>query len=190
MLFLVLMLVMGITVISCGNTETTPAPVNEDVISYRDFSLSAASVNLKTMTEGTIFIRGNREKAGERRVQISVWVEIDPEDWGGISFNIPQGWEVSEVTSDYPQGNPHPESYTMTLQNAGADQKYSRIVEIGSTRHGAAQPQGGTGSVIIELVPASGNKDIGDNMEILIALGSSEGYILGPVYQVVQVSLN
>jgi hypothetical protein len=63
-------------------------------------------------------------------------------------------------------------------------------VEVGNTRHGAAQPQGGVGSVIIELVPMPGNQDLGASLGILIGVGSSEGYILGPVHDIFLVSLN
>jgi hypothetical protein len=189
LLALALVPVMAIAAASCGSSRVAISPVNDDVISYRDFSLNAASVGLSTMTEGTIFVRGSEEKAGERRVQISAQVEIDPADWGGVSFNIPVGWEVSSVTSDYPQGNPHPENYTSVLYTGSTEGQYQRIVEIGNTKHGADEPQGGIGSVIIELVPMSDNKDIGESLEIGIAVGSAEGYIMGPVNDVFTISL-
>jgi hypothetical protein len=187
---LVIVLVISLMALSCTSPVTPSSHVNNDTISYRDFSLRAESVNLDTLTRGTIFVRGNKEKSGERRVQISAWVEIDAADWGGVSFSIPLGWEVPSIVSDYPQGNPKPETYTSMLQTESKLETYNRIVEIGCTIHGAAKPQGGQGNVIIELVPKSAKQDIGENLEILIGVGSANGYILGPVHAVIQVPLH
>jgi hypothetical protein len=190
LLALALVPVMAIAAASCGQTASTPASVNEDTIAYREFSLDTESVGLETRTSGTIFVKGDAAEEGDRRVVISARVEIDPADWGGVSFNIPVGWEVSSVTSDYPQGNPHPENYTSTLYTGSTQGEYQRIVEVGNTRHGAAEPQGGVGSVIIELVPMPGNQDLGASLGILIGVGSSEGYIVDPVHDIFPVSLN
>jgi hypothetical protein len=178
---LALVPVISIMAASCGKAASTPAKVNQDVIASWSFSLDAASVSLTTKTSGTIFAKSNDARKNDRKVVISARVEIDPADWGGVSFSIPKGWEVSAVTSDYPQGEPNPESHTSTIYTGSTQGEYQRIVEIGNTKHGAAEPQGGVGSVIIELVPMPGNQAIGDSVEIGIAVGSSEGYIAGPV---------
>jgi hypothetical protein len=174
---------------ACTKTDTKLSSVNENVIASWGFHLDASSVNLTTRTSGTIFAKSSGEKISDRKVVISARVDIDPVDWGGVSFSIPAGWEVSAVTTDYPQGSPDPQNHTSTIYT-GSVQEFQRVVEIGNTKHGAAEPQGGTGSVIIELVPMPDNKDIGDSMEIAIALGSAEGNIAGPVNERFKVTFD
>jgi hypothetical protein len=187
---LVIVFLISLTVLSCHNPIIPSYSSNNDVINYREFYLSAENVSLDTFTRGTIFVRGDIEKPEERRVQIAAWVEIDTADWGGVSFNIPQGWEVTHIASDYPQGNPKPETYTSTLRTESENVKYHRIVEIGCTRHGAAKPQGGKGNLIIELAPESPEQELPENVEILIGVGSKDDYILNPVHETFEVLLN
>jgi hypothetical protein len=189
MAVLALVAVMAITATSCGNADSTPARVNIDVIAYQEFAIDAKSVGQETSAAGTIFVKGNPDKVNDRSAVITAQVKIDPADWAGIGFSIPQGWEVTAITSDYPQGNLTPNSYISTLYTGSEVQPYKRIIEIGNTRHGAALPQGGTGNVIIELSPDSGNQDLGEYLAISIAVGSTEDYIVGPVHEVFPVSL-
>jgi hypothetical protein len=187
---LVIFMAISLTAVSCGNTAGTPARVNQNIIASWSFSLDASSVNLTTKASGTIFAESNDAGKNNRKVVISAHVEIDTADWGGVSFNIPKGWEVSAITSDYPQGKSDPQSYASTLYTGSTQGEYQRVVEIGNTKHGAAEPQGGQGTVIIELQPMPGNQNPGDSMEIGIAVGSSEGYIQGPVTGRFMVTFN
>jgi hypothetical protein len=185
---LVIIFLIGLIALSCHN-PTIPSPSsNNDVINYKDFFLSAEKVNLNTLTRGTIFVRGDIKKPEAVRILISAWVEIDTADWGGVSFNIPQGWEVNSIISDYPQGNSKPENYIATLQTESPNEQYQRIIEIGCTRHGAAEPQGGEGNVLIELAPKS--SELPENFETIIGVGSENDYILNPVHDTIQVPLN
>jgi hypothetical protein len=187
---LVVVFVVGLAALSCRQSPMPSSPVNNDLINYRSFFVSAESVDLDTFTRGTIFVRGDKEKPEERRVQISAWVEIDAADWGGVSFSIPQGWKVTHIASDYPRGNPEPETYTGILQTESEHVQYHRIVEVGCTRHGAAEPQGGKGNLIIELAPESPEQELPENLEILIGAGSEDDYILNPVHETFEVPLN
>jgi hypothetical protein len=189
-MILAAVLPIGLTGSSCHNPVIPSYPVNNDLINYESFSLSAEEVGLKTATGGTIFVRGDKEKSEDRRIEISAWVEIDAADWGGVSFNIPRGWEVTHVASDYPQGNSKPETYATVLQTESPKEKYNRIVEIGNTRHGAAAPQGGKGNLIIELAPKSSKQALPENIEVLIGVGSKDDYILNPVGETIEVPLN
>ena len=166
---------------ACAKTAATPAQVNENVIAFWGFNLDAASVNLATQTIGAIFAKSSGDNKDGRKVVISARLSIDVADWAGVSFSIPAGWEVSSVTTDYPQGSSNPQNHTTIIYTGSMQEEFQRVVEIGNTKHGAAEPQGGTGSVIIELVPMPDNKD-SDTLEIGIAVGSSGEDIAGPVH--------
>jgi len=191
LIFLVLpaILLFSLMLVSCHNPIIPGYSSNNDVINYKEFYLSAANVSLDTCVRGTIFVRGDMEKPEDRRVQITAWVEIDAADWGGIGFGIPQGWEVTGITSDYPQGNPKPESYITTLHTA-SDEAFDTFVHIGATKYGAPEVQGGEGSVIIELVPKDKKQELPESFKTIIGIGSKYDYIFHPVYETYEVPLH
>jgi hypothetical protein len=189
-LICIVIFVAGTGILSCQSSTGSTSATNNDVINYRDFYLSAESVNLTTFTEGTIFVRGDKEKPKERWIQISARVDIDVMDWGGVSFNIPQGWEVNTAVSDYPQGNPNPENYTQILRTGSKEVKYHRIIEVGHTRFRAVKSQGGKGSLIIELIPESPGEELPETIEILIGIGSKGDYTSSPVHETFEIPLN
>ncbi len=178
--------------ISCRSAGIPSTSTNSDVLSYRGFYLSAEEVGLTTFTQGTVFVRGDRDNPEEMRVQIVARVEIDTEDFGGVSFNIPQGWKVATVVSDYPQGNPAPEIYTVSLQTADETVTWPVIVEVGRTSHiaGQANPQGGTGTLIIELSPALSGRELPEDIDILIAAGSKIPSTVDAVHMTLSIPLN
>lgn len=178
--------------VSCRSAGKPAASTNGDVLNYQDFFLSAEEVGLTTFTRGTAFVRGDRDNPEEMRVQIAARVEIDTADFGGVSFNIPQGWKAETVVSDYPQGNPNPEIYTVTLQTADETVTWPVIVEVGRTSHGAGagNPQGGTGNLIIELSPAVSGGELPEDIDILIAAGSREPSTVDAVHETFSVPLH
>jgi hypothetical protein len=186
---LVIVTVISLAALSCHNPITPSYSSNKDVINYRDFYLSAENVSLTTMTGGTIFVRGDTEKPEERMVQITAWMEIDPADWGGVSFSIPQGWKVENIASDYPQGNPKPEEYITVIQTA-ANRTFNKVIHVGTTKLGAPKELGGNGNLIIELAPESGKEELGENFQTIIAVGSKYDYIINPVHETYEVPLN
>ena len=68
----IVILVVGTGILSCQSSTGFTSATNNDVINYRDFYLSTESVNLTTFTEGTIFVRGDKEKPKERWIQTTV----------------------------------------------------------------------------------------------------------------------
>jgi hypothetical protein len=176
---------LSLTALSCIQRTLPSSPVNNDVLNFKDFYLTAESVKLNTNVKGTIFVKRNGENADKKHIQISARVEIDPRDWGGVSFYFPQGWNVSGITSDYPQGNPGPERYTTTLSSGGE----ARLVYIGNSKMSASS-NGGEGDIIIDLDPVSTNKDLPEDLVITVGVGSEGEVVVNPVSQKIMVPLN
>ena len=146
--------------------------VNKDVIQIKKFSVNSESSDVNTSAKGTIFVKG----AGEvpENVQIVALIAIDPDDWGGVSFDIPTGWQISGITSSYPENDSiaTPADYVSTWTTADPDYEWNSRIEVGRDR-GFTQTKGGTGTVVIELVPV----DMAirpDTADLLIAVGSDE----------------
>ena len=83
------------------------------------------------MTEGTIFVEG--EKGQINHIKIVAHVDIDPTDWGGVAFYIPNQWSVSSITSSYPehQSKLKPAEYVSTWKNSSDDSSWRTMIEIG-----------------------------------------------------------
>jgi hypothetical protein len=177
-----LVVVISLTAVSCGNNASTPAKVNQGVIASWSFSLDASSVNLTTKASGAMFAVKNTKDASDRKVVINAQVGIDPADWGGVSFNIPAGWEVGAVTSDHPLS-------CIILQTLSNEEKYQRVVEIGNTKNGGVTPDGIV-NIVIELSPMPDNKNTEETVNVGIAVGSEGENIQGPVTGYFQVTFN
>jgi hypothetical protein len=186
---LFLLLLLGIGSISCSSHNDDDIFANVNVINYKDFFLSAESLGLTSSIRGTIFIKGDVNQPNQRHAQISAWIELDPQDWGGVGFYLKEGsgWEVTSVTTDYPQGYPVPETETFVFTS-----DWNRSVAIGRQwpwRERKNHP-GGKGSFIMELDPDHTKKDLPEDFTIGISIGSKYDYIVGPVNETVQVPLN
>jgi len=186
---LIAVILVVLTVVSCHNPIIPTPASNNDVINYQEFYLSVENVSLETRVCGTIYIKGDIEKSEDRRVQISAWMEIDNDDWGGIGFGLPQGWEITSITSDYPQGNPKPESYITTMSTASHEEIVT-FISIGATKYGAPEVQGGKGSLVIELAPEEKTQELPENFKMIIGIGSKYDYIVHPVHETYEVPLN
>lgn len=75
--------------------------INEKIVQTRSFSVSSDSTDLNTSAKGTVFIKGDEGIPGH--VQIVASIEIDPNDWGGVAFYIPDKWYISNIISSYPE---------------------------------------------------------------------------------------
>lgn len=169
--------------VSCKSPVIPDYPVNKDVLYFQDFALSAEAVDLNTNVKGTIFVKGDKEKPEKRHIQISARVEVDPQDWGGVGFYITEGWNVTNIASDFPRGSSTPERYTTTLSAGGE----ARMVYIGHSRMSAVSG-GGEGSIVIEFDPVG--KDLPANTAITVGVGSKGDVIVNPVSQKIPVPLN
>lgn len=146
--------------------------VNADVIQIKDFSVKSVSSGLNTSAKGTIFIKG--AEGISENVQIVALVEIDPNDWGGVVFDIPKGWQITGIKSSYPENmtSASPEDYISTWTTADPDYEWSAMIEVGRDRS-YTQTKGGNGTVVIDLVRTDALNQP-DTAGVLIAVGSDE----------------
>lgn len=152
-----------------GNTK-----FNENIIRTTGFSVNSGSASVNTSAEGTVFVRGSGEVP--ESVQIVARILIDPEDWGGIAFYIPDGWHISGITSSYPENKSGavPDEQIATWSTADPDHEWNAMIEVGRDRRDLYTPEGGgRGTVVIDLVPED-EKYLLNTSSIMVAVGSDE----------------
>ncbi|GMQ60744.1 hypothetical protein AN1V17_51470 [Vallitalea sediminicola] len=147
--------------------------VNKDIIQVRSFGVNSYSTEMNTSAKGTVFIKG--EESIPEHVQIISWIEIDPDDWGGVAFYIPDQWQISNITSSYPENEAQMTSADYVATWSTTDSKYelNTMIEIGRDRS-YIQTGGGTGTVMIDLVLDKNVKVQPETFNIMISVGSDE----------------
>jgi len=163
--------------------------INPDITGYQQFSIDIGSVGLETRVHGSVFTIGSRDRPADLRLRIVAWVEIDPDDWAGVELLVPQGWEVSQVVSDYPQGKLDPDEYVAVWQTGDTDGEWHMFIDIGYSKYLTNLAGGGQGSVSIELKPISTGQELPDSIDILIGAGSQGDTAQHPCYQRITVAL-
>ncbi|GKX29647.1 hypothetical protein SH1V18_21270 [Vallitalea longa] len=158
------------------SSNSNKVVVNENIIKSVDFSVRTESTNMNTSAKGTIFIRGTEQIP--ESIQIVTYVDIDPDDWGGVIIYIPKKWNVSSITSSYPE-NKHeaeaiPKDHVAKFNTKSEKYDWYSYIEIG-TEYSYIPTGGGTGTVIIELV-ADKDEEISetDKFNITVSVGSNE----------------
>lgn len=125
---------------------------------------------MNTSAKGTLFVSG-REGMIEH-VQIVASIEIDPNDWGGVAFYIPDKWYVTNIKSSYPENKPQSKPVDdVSTWTTADDNEWEAWIEDGRDR-GYRATGGGTGTVVIDLVP---DKSVNDQTETYfsVEVGSS-----------------
>jgi hypothetical protein len=145
--------------------------INEDVIQTKGFILNSQSTELNTAAFGTVFIKG--ANGIPDHIQIIAYVEIDPVDWGGVAFYIPDSWYISNIVSSYPdnQSQSKPVNYVSTWTTEETKYNLNKVIEIGRD-HSYKPTGGGTGSVIIDLFPEKNALQQSETFNIAVAIGS------------------
>ncbi|MDV2988919.1 MAG: hypothetical protein P3T54_01980 [Dehalogenimonas sp.] len=160
--------------------------VNTGLIQTQEFIVTSESTELETSVRGSILLFGNDSVT--ERISIIAWVNIDPNDWGGVVFYIPGNWNISGVTSSYQQ-NTTPDNEAVIIWRTGdTDEEYDKRIEIGMNRY--TPSGGGTGVVVIELDRIDKSADSSAIFRVLIGVGSDEKdgiRISHPDYKVIEV---
>mgnify|MGYP001482871029 CR=1 FL=1 len=148
---------------------------NEKIIQFQDFDVTSESTELETSIRGTVFLSG---KGGvPEHAQIVAMIAIDPEDWGGVGIQLSDQWNISSITSSYPEGKEDkaPEHYTSVWTTAGeAEHGWNKIIEIGRDTERWTPTGGGTGTIVIELDIDDKNKSKSDVFSMTVGVGSKE----------------
>jgi len=88
-----------LTMISCNNHNSMLdyRPVNEGTVNFKNFCVSSETTKLETITKGTIYAEGGKNNSRSAHMEIVAWIEVDPDDWGWVSFSIPWGWRIDSA---------------------------------------------------------------------------------------------
>jgi hypothetical protein len=196
--FLSVIIVTGfmLTSLSCTYDEgfqPSEYTINENYIKAQNFYVYAESTDLSTSISGTIVVMGKDGIADHARIVATI--EIDPEDFGGISISVPVGWRIESIMSTYPQGKDiDPVNFISEIYTAEEDfhePNYNECILIGKGNLGKPPAGGGgTGMVIIELdATEDASKDIFDT---LVTIGSEKRNgvdIVGTDYKTIEINL-
>ncbi len=174
--YILLMINIVLLLVGCNNSginnEAVDTMVNESIVQTSGFSISSDSTEMNTSAKGTVFVKG--VDGIVQHIQIIAWIEIDPNDWGGISFYVPDNWHISSIISSYPENEPQkkPEDYISIFTTADSKYKLNKMIEIGKNRD-YVPTGGGIGTVAIDLILKDG-KDKSETFNIVIGVGSDE----------------
>ncbi len=156
---------------ACGSGETDTPVVNENLIQKDCFKISAESSGLDTCASGTVFCESGDSTSVH--IKIAAQIEIDPDDWGGVSFSFTDGWEITGALCSYPDDQTAVSYQAAIWRTADSDAEWDKMIEIGRDRLGNSPSDGGTGTVIIDLEPAS-NDVQPDAFNMIVAVGCEE----------------
>lgn len=147
--------------------------INEDVVQVRSFSVNSDSTELNTSAKGTVFVWGDEGRA--KHIQIVASIEVDPKDWGGVSFRIPDKWYISNIISSYPENKTQSKSedYVSTWTTADTDSKWRTRIEVANELY-RPRTGGGTGTIVIDIVHDKDEKHQPETFKIGVTVGSNE----------------
>ena len=72
---------------------TTNTPINQNLLQVKNFNISTDLATDNTSAVGDIYFQ---KSADHITVTILASINIGANDWGGVSFYIPKGWEISK----------------------------------------------------------------------------------------------
>lgn len=173
LLAILIVIVISVPVFINGEKPSENIRINNGIIRSIDFDISSGSEGQNTSATGTVFISGEGETP--EKISIVARIEIDPEDSGGVVFDIPPGWKVSAVTSSYPEnyGQTKPGDYASIWTTTDPEPEWNTMVEIGRD-HGNLPAGSGTGTVVIDLVPDENAIPDDAATGIMVEVGSDE----------------
>lgn len=177
---------------SCNNDKSNDenTAINNNIVRIEEFEVSTQHSESNTTAKGTVYVRGNENSVD---VTVVAAVEIGKEDWGGVSFYIPEGWTIANVLSSYPERSDLDTvcNNAAIWNTADAESKWKSFIEIGRDRT-YIPTGGGTGTVVLDLT-CEGKTGKHDSLNLLISVGSEEKdgkRIVGIASTLVEIDLN
>ncbi|WP_132280166.1 hypothetical protein [Natranaerovirga hydrolytica] len=147
--------------------------INEGITKSKSFSITSNSTDIETSVKGTVFIK-EFDRTIEK-IQIVSYIEIDPNDWGGVAFYIPKHLNIKNIVSSYPETEYETTSddYIAIFKSAKLEHEWSAFIEIGkdSSYESAI---GGSGMVVIDLIPDKKSTNQLESFNFLVGIGSDE----------------
>lgn len=145
--------------------------VNEDIIQIKGFSVSSESTDKNTSATGTVFVKG--VDGIPEHIQIVAYIEIDADDWSGVSFYISDKWYISSIVSSYPEGKAQssPANYVSRWIGAASRYELNRWIKVVDDSNPTER---GTGSVVINIYPDKSVLEQLTTFDMKVAVGSEE----------------
>ncbi|WDV48069.1 hypothetical protein PV797_10315 [Clostridiaceae bacterium M8S5] len=169
----IILLIFAILLLSSCESKkvNTKTKVNEDIIKIKDFTVSTDSTSLNTNVKGTIFVKG--KEGIPKHIRIVANVEVDENDWGGVVLYIPKKWDISNVSSSFlSKGSNNPKENISTFETKSEKYDWYKFIEVGANHSHSAT--GGTGTIIVDLIPVDIKIQQFEKCNIVISVGSDE----------------
>jgi hypothetical protein len=156
-----------------AETPSDRTAANETVLQTGAFRVRSDSTDLNTSATGTVFMKGTEGTADQ--IQIVAFIEIDPDDWGGVSIYLPRGWYIAGLQSSYPEEDAQvsPADDVSVWNTAESDYELNKAIEIGRS-HDYIPTGGGTGTVVIDLAPDPDAAASSASFHMMVAVGCDE----------------
>jgi hypothetical protein len=174
----IIIIILIITICSgCNQFKDNVIDVttNENIIQSKDFYVDSVSTELETSVRGTVFLSG--KEGIPENAQIVALIDIDPDDWGGVGISISDKWDISSITSSYPENKKEkiPETYVSVWTTAEVTKHgWNKMIEIGRDTNRFTPTGGGKGVVVIELDINKETNTTPDVFSMTIEVGSKE----------------
>lgn len=156
----------------CDQSHVKPREVtiNENIIHSKGFYVNSESTELNTSVRGTIFISGKEESI--ENVKIVSTIKIDPKDWGGVVFYVPNNLNISNIITSYPEtkNGIKTKDFVTIWNNSDNEYGMNKMVEVGTNRY--TPTGGGNGTVVINLSVKDKNQIKMEKFKILVGVGS------------------
>jgi hypothetical protein len=177
-IFLVIIIFLLMSIISgCKQdfNNSNQVITNQKIIQFKDFHINSESTELETSVRGTVFLSG--EEGVPEHAQIVAMIDIDPKDWGGIGIQLTDQWNISSITSSYPEGKKDktPVDYTSVWTTGGeTEHGWNKRIEIGRDTLLWTPTGGGKGTIVIELDINEDKKNSSEVFSMTVGVGSEE----------------
>lgn len=187
---IIIILIIITTLISGCNQEMDyieDVRINEKIINSKDFNVKSESTELETSVRGTIFLNG--VKGAPKQAQIVAFIEIDRDDWGGVTFYIPDKWNISSITTSYPENEKIPSDYVAIWNTESTKYEWNTMIEIGRDRR-YTSTEGGKGVIVVDLY--TNEKTTSEVFSIMVGVGYNEKdgiKIIHPDHELIEIPI-
>lgn len=153
---------------SSNKGKDSLATINQNTIEVKEFEVSTELPDSNTVAKGNVYVQNSHDNV---RITIVALIIIGENDWGGVSFLIPAGWNISSALSSFPNGSGNEASNNAAIWNTvDTESEWKSFVEIGRN-HSRTLTGGGEGTVFLELIRDE-NASVSENFSLLVSVGS------------------
>lgn len=186
----ILLLIIVFFIMACSNKDSdTRININRDIVQIKEFEVSTNLSFSNTVVQGNAYVQNKQDHI---EIIIIASIVIGENDWGGVAFYIPKGWDITSALSSYPDvsGN-EAENNARIWYTAGEEREWGNFVEIGHELN-QTPTGGGTGTVLIELTSNKDNVKF-NVFSFLVSVGSEmkDGIpVVGKTSTLVEIGIN